>query len=153
MNAQLFGRRKEMRTDSPNVMERGVTMATIALTATTDKQGKVVITGDNAKKTLPKGTGPHHFSFSLDDQTKPKQNVKFASLDTADNCSTCPPPSGENSTQIPSKDIDIAKDGLSASFKDKNDNNAPMDVAYAWNFTCDNGQTPQFDPIIDNRGK
>lgn len=140
-------------TDQPDVMEKSPAMATIALTATTDPSGTVVITGDKSKKTCPQGTGPHTFRFSLTDNTSPAQNVKFASLDTADNWPACPPapPAGLNSTQIPPEHVHISD--LSASFKDKNDNASPMDVGYAWNFTCDDGQQPKFDPIIDNRGK
>jgi hypothetical protein len=137
-------------TNQTDVLEKSAAMAKIGLTATTDASGTVVISGDNSKKTCPKGSGPHNFRFSLTDNTNPAQNVQFASLDAADNCSTCPPPSGQNSTQI--TDVTIDDGGLSASFKDKNNNSTPMDVSYAWNFKCDNGQTPQWDPIIDNRG-
>jgi len=139
-----------MRSDPPEVMEKDVTMATIQLTATTDEKGNVVIAGDRTKKTLPKGSGSHHFQFTLDDQTK--LNVEFDTLDTEDNWSNCPPPGGMNSTQIPYEHVHI--DALSASFKDKNDNNGPMDVCYRWNFKCDDAkQHPAFDPIIDNRGR
>lgn len=121
----------------------------IPLTATVS--GSTITINGNGGADLGKNTGAHRFSFTL---TPPRDvDVQFASLDTQDNCSTCPPASGENSQQIVG--AQIGPDGHSASFTDNNNNrNGPMDVAYQWNFTCSNPnlRVEPFDPIIRNGG-
>jgi hypothetical protein len=123
----------------------------LSLTARTNKNGKVWIDGDRTKTKLRRGDPPHLFSFTLDDKTKPSLNVEFDSLDTEDDWPECPPPGGQNSTQISS--VTITPDA--ASFVDSNSNtNGAMDVCYRWNFKCDDAnQHPTFDPIIDNGGR
>jgi hypothetical protein len=111
----------------------------------------VIITctsGDPAPR-LPNGTGAHHFSFTLSDKTN--LGVNFSSLDRQDGCITCPPQSGNNSTQIVPDSIRI--NPTTAAFTDRNQG-AETDVAYQWNFTCSSGQAKvrPFDPIIKNGG-
>lgn len=123
----------------------------IPLTATLNGD-TITITGSGGES-LPGGTGAHRFNFTLHDDTG--LNVEFDSLDCADNCSTCPPPPGENSSQIIA--VTIQNQGPNdnkAGFTDNNDNDQPMPVAYQWNFTCDDpGKTvTPFDPIIINGG-
>lgn len=109
----------------------------------------VTITGDGGAN-LPKGSGAHRFRFTLTDSTG--LNVDFSSLDTEDNCSTCPPASGENSAQIVA--VTIGPQPRKAAFTDNNNNSAPMDISYQWHFTCNNPavQVQPFDPIIRNGG-
>ena len=65
---------------------------------TANLQGQRVVlsvtAGDPAPK-LDRDSGRHRFTFGLIDNTK--LGVAFDSLDTQDNCSTCPPNTGENS--------------------------------------------------------
>lgn len=126
-------------------MGEGQTDLGIQLTATL-QNGQVVITG-NGGASLPARSGSHRFMFSLDDDTG--LGVTFLSLDAADNCNTCPPPSGMNSQQIHAVDIDAT----SAAFTDSNSGGA-MQISYQWNFTCnDPSKLPiTFDPIINNGG-
>lgn len=126
-----------------------LTSRAVALTASISGN-KITISG-NGGADLPKNSGAHRFDFTL--ASPPGVTVEFASLDTQDNCSTCPPASGENSTQIVG--VQIGKGGNSASFTDNNNNKGgPMDVSYQWNFTCDDPsiQVEAFDPIIKNGG-
>jgi hypothetical protein len=125
----------------------------VALVATRD--GNVItISGDGAAN-LPANSGAYHFKFTLTDNTG--QNVQFSRLDAADDCSTCPPPSGENSQQITGMTIKPNASPPEASFTDNNSNNAangPMNVSYQWNFTCNTPCTvTPYDPIITNGGK
>ena len=125
---------------------------TIKLTARTNKNGKVWIDGYRGKRSLAKGSGSRTFNFVLDDKTNPSVNVKFSGFDSEDDWPCCPPPGGDNSSQIQSVTID--PEALSASFIDQNDNlNGPMDVCFRWRFSTDDGQHPNFDPIIDNGGR
>lgn len=117
----------------------------ITLTATLSN-GQVSVTG-NGGANLPRATGAHRFNFSLVDQTG--LNVTFLSLDAADNCTTCPPPSGMNSEQIHAVNIN----GTSAAFTDSN-SGSEMSISYQWNFTCNNSNylPITYDPIINNGG-
>ena len=121
----------------------------IALTATVS--GSTITINGEGGADLGKNSGAHRFNFIL---TPPQDvDVQFASLDTQDSCSTCPPNPGDNSGQIVG--MHIAPDGHSAAFTDNNNNkDGPMDVAYQWNFTCSNPnlQVEPFDPIIRNGG-
>jgi len=123
----------------------GQTDLSIQLTATL-QNGQVVITG-NGGASLPAKSGSHRFMFSLDDQTG--LGVTFLSLDAADNCTDCPPPSGMNSQQIQA----VNTNGTSAAFTDSNCG-GPMQISYQWNFTCnDASKLPiRYDPIINNGG-
>ena len=125
----------------------------VTLTATLEG-GVINITGSGGA-TLPKDSGATQFNFTLIDNTG--FNVKFASLDAADNSTACPPPSGENSQQITGVNIHNNQTPKTAGFTDNNSNNAakgPMSVTYAWNFTCNPGATVnQYDPVITNGGK
>lgn len=123
-----------------------VTSRSVPLTATV-VGNKVRISGDGGAD-LSKDSGAHRFNFTL--ESPPGLTVEFDTLDTQDNCSTCPPASGENSKQIVA--VKIGSD--TASFTDNNDNKVPMDVSYQWNFTCDDPQmkVEPFDPIIKNGG-
>jgi hypothetical protein len=113
------------------------------------QQGNAVISviSGNAAPSLGNGSGQHRFNFALTDNTG--LGVAFSSLDAKDNWSTCPPPSGDNSQQI----VGVSMNGTSAAFTDNNRGGA-MDVAYQWNFTCnDSSYLPiTFDPIIRNGG-
>jgi hypothetical protein len=121
---------------------------TVPLTATV-VGGAVVISGDGSAS-LPRDSGAHRFDFSV--ASPPGLTVQFASLDTQDECSTCPPAPGDNSKQIVG--TKIGKDGDTASFTNNNNNKDPMDVAYQWHFTCSDPslQVQPFDPIINNGG-
>lgn len=126
---------------------RDVTDRSVQLTATV--AGDVVtVTGDGTAH-LGKNSGSHKFKFSL--SCPPGLTVTFASLDTQDNCSTCPPAPGENSQQIDR----VRMNGATAEFTNKNDNqNGPMDVSYQWNFSCTDPskRVLPFDPVIRNGG-
>jgi hypothetical protein len=127
--------------------QQNVTPHTVPLTATI-VGNKVKISGDGSA-TLPKDTGAHRFDFTV---TSPAgTTVQFASLDSEDECSTCPPAAGQNSTQIVA--VKIGTD--TASFTNKNNNqDGPIDVSYQWNFTCSDPKlkVEPFDPIIRNGG-
>lgn len=121
----------------------------IPLTATV-RGSRIRIDGAGSAD-LPKNSGAHHFRFML--TPPPGIDVRFSSLDTQDNRSTCPPSPGDNSNQIVG--VRIAPDGHSASFTDNNNNRGgPMDVCYQWNFTCSDSskQVEPFDPVIKNGG-
>jgi hypothetical protein len=119
---------------------------TVPLTATV-AGNKIKISG-NGGADLKQNSGAHRFDFTL--ASPPGVAVQFASLDTEDNCSTCPPASGENSKQI----VGVQIGSNTASFTDNNNNKVAMDVSYQWNFTCNDSryQVEPFDPIIKNGG-
>ena len=112
--------------------------------------GSTVRINGNGARRLERGSGAHRFNFRLDDQTG--LNVRFSHLDSEDNCSTCPPASGDNSNQIVG--VRIGPGPGTASFIDNNNNRGRMDVAYQWHFGCDDPdrQVEPFDPIIENGG-
>jgi len=126
-------------------MGAAVTDHSVQLTATLSGN-KVSITGSGGATLQPK-SGEHKFNFTLVDQTN--LNLTFSSLDAADNCTDCPPPSGQNSQQIHA----VHMNGTTASFTDSNSGGA-MPVSYQWNFTCnDPSKLPiSYDPIINNGG-
>jgi hypothetical protein len=128
--------------------QKHVNAHTVELTATIDGN-TVIISGDGGAD-LPKNSGAHHFDFTL--SCPPGVTVSFESLDTQDNCSTCPPAQGENSKQIVA--VQIGTNGDTASFTDNNGNKDVMDVSYQWNFTCSDPslRVQPFDPIIRNGG-
>ena len=113
-------------------------------------RGSRVRIDGNGAASLPTNSGAHRFDFTLDDQTG--LNVQFASLDTQDNLSTCPPAPGQNSRQIVG--VTVGPGPGTASFTDNNNNRGPMDVSYQWNFTCNDPtkQVEPFDPAIRNGG-
>lgn len=127
----------------------------IDITLTAVKNGNVISILGDGDANIPQNQAATRFNFTLNDGTG--FNVKFASLDTADNSTACPPPAGENSRQIVGVTLQNNQSPRTASFTDNNSNlaaNGPMNVTYAWNFTCDAGATVlQFDPIITNGGK
>ena len=144
-----------MRSNEPEpgleLQEKNVTSANdhdIQITA--DLQGQHValsVTAGEPGPSLSHNSGRHRFTFGLIDNTR--LGVAFDSLDTQDNCSTCPPNSGENSQQI----VGVVINNILSSFTDNNRGGA-MDVSYQWNFTCnDPTKLPiRFDPIIKNGG-
>ena len=73
-----------------------VTSHSVPLVATL--VGKTIKISGNGGASLPKNSGAHHFDFTL--ASPAGLTVEFKSLDTQDDCSTCPPASGENSKQI-----------------------------------------------------
>jgi hypothetical protein len=133
-----------------NVLQKNtnVTPHTIQLTATID--GNTIVVSGNGGASLPVNSGAHRFDFSL--TSPPGVTVKFESLDTQDNCSTCPPAPGENSKQIVA--VQIGPKGDTAAFTDNNSNQSAMDVSYQWNFSCSDPslQVSPYDPIIKNGG-
>ena len=136
-----------MRQDDIAQDQTYVTDHNVPLTATI-VGNKVRISGDGEADLKP-NSGGHRFKFTI--SSPPRLSVEFASLDSEDNCSTCPPAAGENSTQIVA--VKIGSD--TAWFTDNNNNsNGPMDVSYQWNFTCDDPKltVEPFDPIIKNGG-
>lgn len=127
-----------------------------AIPLTTSVSGNVITISGNGDWTLNAGTPATEFRFTLNDTSG--ANVQFASLDTADNISSCPPTgSGNQSGQIVGITMNNNGPNKSAHFNDNNNNpsvNGPMNVSYQWNFSCDSTHTVQpFDPIISNGGK
>ena len=123
---------------------------------TTSVKGNVITISGNGDWTLRAGAPAMEFQFTLADTSG--ANVQFASLDTADNISTCPPTgSGNQSGQVTGITMNNNSPTKNARFNDNNNNpavNGPMNVSYQWNFTCDSTHTVQpFDPIISNGGK
>ena len=113
---------------------------------------KVTISGPPGPFTMAVNSPAARFRFSLVDNTG--LGVRFSSLDSADNNSNCPPPSGENSQQL----VAVTINPTDAAFTDNNSNNAangPMNVSFQWNFTCNDPskQVGSYDPIISNGGK
>jgi hypothetical protein len=113
-------------------------------------------TSGNPAPSLGRGSGAHHFSFTLQDNTG--LNVQFAGIDTQDNCPNCPPAAGDNSGQISGVQMHNNPPlPRNAAFTDNNNNsggNGTLDVGYQWNFTCSdpNVTVDPFDPIIKNGG-
>jgi hypothetical protein len=128
--------------------QNSVTQRSIPLTATV-VGNKVVISGQGGAD-LPRNSGAHRFDFTI--ASPPGMTVKFASLDTEDNRSICPPSSGDDSQQIVG--VTIGPDGDKASFTNNNNNKDPMDVCYQWHFSCSDGSktVEPFDPVIKNGG-
>lgn len=127
-----------------------------AIPLTANANGSVITVSGNGDWTLHAGAPATEFQFTLDDRSN--ANVQFASLDAADNISTCPPVgSGNQSGQIVGVTMNNNGPNKSARFNDNNSNpsvNGPMNVSYQWNFSCNPGFTVQpFDPIISNGGK
>jgi hypothetical protein len=123
----------------------------VALTASrTDNL--ITISGSGAFS-VPARQPATHCSFTLTDNSG--ANVEFASLDTADNITGCPPVgSGNQSGQIVGVTMNNNAAQKSAQFTDNNSSNGPMTISYQWNFTCDSPCTVSpFDPIISNGGK
>lgn len=122
----------------------------------TSLNGNVISILGNGNATIPLNHPATHFRFTLTD-TSPG-NVRFASLDTADGLSTCPPSgSGNRSSQVVGVTTNNHGSAKSAQFTSNNSNPAskgPLQVSYQWNFTCDAPYTVEpFDPIITNTGK
>jgi len=132
-----------------NMTQQQTHVSTHSVPLTATVSGNTVTISGNGSANLAKNSGAHRFNFSL---TSPAGlTVQFDSLDTQDDCSTCPPASGENSKQI----VGVQIGSNTASFTDSNNNkDGPMDVSYQWNFTCDDPtlQVEPFDPIIKNGG-
>ena len=129
----------------------------ITLSATiAGKKISIDCVGGDPAPSLARGSGAHHFTFTLQDSTG--HNVQFASLDTQDGWSSCPPPGGDNSGQISGVQMQNGQPlPRNASFTDNNNNqgnNGVLDVAYQWIFTCDDPTITvgSFDPIIKNGG-
>ena len=124
---------------------------TVALS--TSVSGNTITINGAGSFSIPVGQAATHCKFTLTDTSG--ANVQFDSLDAADNITTCPTPgSGNGSGQI----IGITKENNAspkkAQFTDNNNNQAPMNVSYQWNFSCDAPYTVEpFDPIISNGGK
>ena len=119
---------------------------------TTSVSGNTISIIGNGARTLPTGQAATHFTFTLNDTSG--GNVQFASLDAADNMSTCPPPPGNNSSQIVG--VTMNNNGLqkTAQFTDNNSNQGHMNISYQWNFNCSaTFNVLPFDPIISNGGK
>lgn len=124
----------------------------IEMEANRGKDNEVSVTG-NGEANLPRGSGQHRFKFALIDNTG--LNVRFASLDTEDNSTSCPPSPGENSEQICGVTMNNnGNPNKTAGFTDRNNNQGQMNVSYQWNFTCDDPSVTvkPFDPIIINGG-
>lgn len=125
----------------------------VPLTAT--RNGNTISITGNGGANLAVNSGAHRFVFTLTDNSG--ANVQFASVDTCDNTTSCPPPSGENSQQIVAVVMQNTSSPKYAAFTDNNSNlanNGPMSVSYQWNFTCDSPCTVgSFDPIIENGGR
>jgi len=125
----------------------------IQLTANLSKS--VITISGSGDVDIPEGQQATRFNFTLNDSTG--FNVKFASLDAEDNSTACPPPGGQNSTQIEGVQTHNNHAPRRAAFTDKNNNdpkNGELKISYAWNFTCDAGATVEpFDPIISNGGR
>lgn len=129
----------------------------IVLTATlTGKRIAITCTSGDPGPNIPRGSPAQHFSFTLQDNSG--HNVRFASLDTEDGWSSCPPPGGDNSGQISGVQMQNGPPlPRNAGFTDNNSNpgsNGTLDVCYQWNFSCDDPSITvgSFDPIIKNGG-
>ena len=138
-------------------MPRADTMADQTAALTANRSGNTVTVTGPSSFNLPVDTGATRFNFTLTDNTG-GLDVKFQSLDREDNCSTCPPASGDNSRQIGGVAMNNNQTPKKAAFTDNNNNNAkdgPLDVCFQWNFTCNdpNVTVEPYDPIITNGGE
>jgi hypothetical protein len=151
----LAGSRSE-QLEEENDMSGSGNKIDIALTAEL-RGSAVLISGPPGPFSVGKDTGACGFDFTLTDNTG--ANVKFDSLDTADNIAGCPPTgSGDQSTQIGGVAKNNNVSPKKAGFTDNNNNdakNGSMNVSFQWNFTCDDASksVQPYDPIIANGGK
>lgn len=124
---------------------------TVALTTSID--GNTISIAGQGSFSVPVGQAATHCKFTLSDASG--ANVKFASLDTADDINGCPPTgSGNRSSQIVGVTMNNKAPQKTAQFTDSNNNEGHMNVSYQWNFTCDAPYSVlPFDPIISNGGK
>lgn len=118
------------------------------------RNGEVVIESDvKGPDDLPKGSGPHRFTFHLRDKTFPSMGVRFCTVAEGlldiDESEDCPPARGIHTDQVDPQSV-MSTD-RTAAFTDKN-SGAPRTLCYALNFRCDDQQRPQFDPTIINGG-
>lgn len=120
---------------------------------TASVSGNTITISGPGNFSIPAGQAATHCKFSLTDTTG--ANVKFSSLDTADNISTCPTTgSGNCSGQIVGVTMNNNVSPKTAQFTDNNSSQNAMTVSYQWNFTCDAPYSVSpFDPIISNGGK
>jgi len=137
-----------MMKNEESVIDKERLMAHTNLTADL-VDGTVVISSSNkGSVNLPKGSPPERFTFNLTDNTG--LNVKFLAAPgflCVDETGGCPPAgSGINSDQI----SNVGSSGRTAEFTDLN--SRPCTLGYALYFSCDNGSTPGYDPIIINGG-
>lgn len=137
-------------------MPNSTTMADqdVALTAT--RTGNRVRIAGPRSFNCPVDSRANRFNFTLADNTN--LDVSFRSLDREDDCSTCPPASGNNSRQIVGVAMNNNQTPKKASFTDNNNNKAsdgPLDVSFQWNFTCNDSsvRVESYDPIITNGGE
>ena len=125
----------------------------IGLTATLSGTN-ITVSGPPGPFECEKDKGAYQFNFTLDDQTG--CNVRFDSLDVRDNSNSCPPQGcGDQSTQIGGVNTQNNQTPKTAGFTDNNNNqNGTMNIAFAWNFTCNSpNSVGRYDPIISNGGK
>jgi hypothetical protein len=141
----MLDEKTETRTE-----QKGQVMAHAALTAEL-VNGQVAISSTNKGSThVPKGSPPQRFSFTLTDNTG--LNVNFLPSPDflcADESGNCPPAQGINTDQIDPHNL--VSNGKSAGFTDLN--SRACTLSYALYFSCDNGSTPSYDPIIINGGQ
>ena len=113
--------------------------------------GQVQITGNaNGNLNVPKGSPPTVFTFNLHDNTG--LNVEFlsgASFLNAANGNGCPACGTGN--QVPTELTDAQSTGRTASFKDQN--SQAGSIGFSLCFSCGNGSTPIYDPVIINGGR
>jgi hypothetical protein len=122
------------------------------ITLTTSVNGNVISITGSGNFSVPSGQAATHCKFTLNDTSN--ANVKFASLDAADGTTVCPPPSGNNSSQIVGVTMNNNASPKTAQFTDNNSNQGTLSISYQWNFTCDAPYTVNpFDPVITNGGK
>ncbi|MBV9529108.1 hypothetical protein [Sphingomonas sp.] len=118
---------------------------------TANRSGNLITISGPGNFSVGAGQAATHCQFTLTDNSG--ANVKFASLDTADNITGCPPVgSGNQSGEIVG--ITMNNNGPSKMGQFTDNNNVPGTVSYQWEFTCDSPFTvTPFDPIISNGGK
>jgi hypothetical protein len=104
---------------------------------------------------LKKDTGPHDFTFHLQDKTFPSMGVRFCTvaegLLDVDESSDCPPKKrGINTDQVDPQSV--TSQDKKAGFTDSN-SGPERSLSYALHFKCDDpAQNPIFDPEIRNGG-
>ena len=126
----------------------------IELTATL--KGSVITVTGSGDVDIPEGQAATRFNFTLNDTTK--KEVEFTTLDAEDNSTACPPPTGQNSSQIEGVQTHNNQTPRRAAFTDKNNNDpkqGDLKISYAWNFRCNDPAitVEPFDPIITNGGR